>query len=92
MYFQAPRGSHGRHSLQFEGSAVYLLSRAFAVGVDYRTKPDNLAFAKEEDAMAAYLVWLPSKNVTLTAAAVDLGDIALQGRQQGLYLSLQVGF
>ncbi|WP_262690118.1 DUF3034 family protein [Kordiimonas aestuarii] len=88
--FGGPNG--GNHSVQFEGSAVYLLSRAFALGFDYRTKPDNLAFAEEDDAMAAYVAWLPGKHVTLTAAAVDLGDIALQGRQQGLYLSLQVGF
>ena len=86
-------GSAGKgHSVQFEGSAVYLLSPGFAVGFDYRTKPDNLAFAEEDDAMAAYIVWLPSKHVTVTGALTDLGDIALQGGQQGFYLSLQLGF
>lgn len=85
-------GPGGGHSLQFEGSAVYLLSRNFALGFDYRTKPDNLAFAKEDDAMAAYIVWLPSKHITVTGAYTDLGDIALQGGQQGFYLSLQLGF
>ncbi|WP_417464510.1 DUF3034 family protein [Kordiimonas sp.] len=88
--FGGPNGSN--HSLQFEGSVAYLLSRRFVLGFDYRTKPDNLAFAREQDAKAAYVVWLPSKHFTVTAAAVDLGDIALQGRQQGFYLSMQVGF
>lgn len=88
--FGGPNGSN--HSVQFEGSLAYLLSHNFVVGFDYRTKPDNLAFAQEQDAKAAYVVWLPSKHFTVTAAAVDLGDIALQGRQQGFYLSMQVGF
>jgi len=88
--FGGPNGT--ARSLQFEGSAAYLLSRHFVLGADYRTKPDNLAFAEEDDAMAAYVVWLPSKHFTVTAAYADLGKIALQGRQRGFYLSLQLGF
>ncbi|HRW30858.1 MAG TPA: DUF3034 family protein, partial [Emcibacteraceae bacterium] len=61
-------------------------------GIDFRTKPDNLAFAKEQDAMAVYLAYFFSKNLSVTIAGVDLGDIALQGRQRGFYLSLQAGF
>ncbi|WP_241493359.1 DUF3034 family protein [Kordiimonas lacus] len=88
--FGGPNGSS--RSLQFEGSVAYLLSRHFVLGADYRTKPDNLAFAEEDDAMAAYMVWLPSKHLTVTAAYTDLGKIALQGRQRGFYLSVQLGF
>ncbi|WP_286830487.1 MULTISPECIES: DUF3034 family protein [Kordiimonas] len=88
--FGGPNGSS--RSLQFEGSVAYLLSRHFVLGADYRTKPDNLAFAEEDDAMAAYVVWLPSKHLTVTAAYTDLGKIALQGRQRGFYLSVQLGF
>ncbi|MBA4801273.1 MAG: DUF3034 family protein [Euryhalocaulis sp.] len=80
------------YSAQFEGSAVMLLSRRWAVGADYRTKPDNLAFADEEDAAAAYLVFFPNKGVSLTLAGVDLGEVANQGGQAGVYFSLQVGF
>ncbi len=79
-------------SLEFEGSVAYLLSRKIVVGIDFRSKPNNLAFAEESDAFAAYLVWLPSKHYTITAGYTDLGKIALQGRQRGLYLSLQLGF
>ena len=34
---------------EFEGSAAYLFSRKFAVGVEYRTKPDNLSIAREDN-------------------------------------------
>ncbi|GLQ20712.1 hypothetical protein GCM10007854_16670 [Algimonas porphyrae] len=80
------------YSLQVEGSAVYMVSRHLVLGADYRTKPDNLAFAEEGDAMAAYAAWFPNKSVSFTLAAVDLGPIALQGRQQGVYGSVQLGF
>jgi len=76
---------------QLEGSAAYLLTRKLALGAEYRMKPDNLGFAKEDDAYDIFAAWFPSKNVSLTAAYVDLGDIALHGPQRGLYLSVQVG-
>lgn len=80
------------YTAQFEGSAAYMLSRKLVVGADYRTKPDNLAFAEEGDAKAAYVAWFPDKSVSFAVAAVDMGDIAGQGRQQGVYGSMQVGF
>ncbi|MEX0300259.1 MAG: DUF3034 family protein [Kordiimonas sp.] len=80
------------HSLEFEGSISYLLSKRIVIGADYRTKPDNLSFAKEEDSWAAYAVWLPSKHFSVTAAFVALGDIALHDNQGGFYLSIQTGF
>jgi len=76
---------------QLEGSAAYLLTRKLALGAEYRMKPDNLGFAEEDDAYDIFAAWFPSKNVSLTAAYVDLGDIALHGPQRGLYLSVQVG-
>lgn len=80
------------HSVQFEGSIAYLLSKNIVLGVDLRTKPNNLGFAKEEDSWATYAVWLPNKNFSVTAAYVHLGDIALHENQRGFYLSLQMGF
>lgn len=79
-------------SLQFEGSLAYMLRRNLILGADYRSKPDNLAFADEGDAAALYLAYFPNKNFSVTFAAVDLGDIALQGKQRGFYVSLQAGF
>ena len=80
------------YSVQGEFSLAYMFTPKLVAGIDYRTKPDNLAFAEEQDAKAAYLAYFVNKNLSLTIAAVDLGSIALQGRQRGLYTSLQAGF
>jgi hypothetical protein len=76
----------------FEGSVGYLLNRNLAVGAEYRTKPDNLGFAGEDDWFDVYAAWAPNRLVSVTAAYVDLGSIATFEDQRGLYLSLQVGF
>jgi len=83
---------HDGYSTQIESSAAFLFTRKLALGVEYRTKPDNLAFAKEQDAYDFFVAYFLNKNLSLTAAYVDLGDIALQGRQNGAYVSLQAGF
>lgn len=77
---------------QFEGSAAYLLSKRLAVGAEYRTKPSNLGFAKEDDWKDLFVAYALNKNLSVTAAYVDLGDIATFKNQRGLYLSLQAGF
>ncbi len=85
-------GKNDDYKLQFEGSVAYLLSRQLVLGVDYRTKPDNLAFAKEENAGDVFIAFFLNKNISLTAAYTMLGDIATQKDQNGLYVSLQAGF
>lgn len=80
------------YSIQFEGSAGMLLSRRLLVGGEYRTKPDNLGFAREQDAFDLFAAWAAHRHLTITAAYVDLGDIATVKGQNGLYLSAQVGF
>ena len=79
------------YSTQIEGSAAYLLSRKLAIGAEFRTKPDNLAVAHEGAAYDAFIAYAPCKNVSLTLAYVDLGNIVTR-KQTGTYLSLQVGF
>lgn len=83
-------GDKGR-SLQFEGSAAFQLSRRAVVGVEARTKPDNLGLGEDDwvDLFAAYAV---TDNVTVTAAYVDLGSIAMFENQRGAFLSAQVSF
>ena len=83
---------HGKRTAQFEGSAGFLLSPAILVGGEYRTKPDNLAFAEEDDAIDLFAAWNFQRNLTLTAAYADLGDIATVKNQRGLFVSLQAGF
>ena len=76
---------------QFEGSAALLLTRRLAVGVEYRTKPDNLGL-REDDWMDVFAAYAINKSVLITAAYADLGQIATFRGQRGLYLSLQAGF
>ncbi|MCC8468320.1 DUF3034 family protein [Xanthomonas phaseoli] len=75
-----------------EFSAAVVLSPSWAVGVEYRDKPNNLGFAREQAWADAFVAWFPSKHVSLTAAWADLGDIATLADQRGPYLSLQVAF
>ena len=80
-----------RYQAQFEGSAAMLLTRKLAVGVEYRTKPDNLGL-KEDDWMDVFAAYAVNKTLSITAGYADLGEIATFGGQRGLYLSLQAGF
>lgn len=79
-------------ALQFEGTLGYQFSRRLLVGGEYRSKPDNLGFAKEDDWATAYAAYALTKNLTATAAYVDLGSIATADRQRGGFLSLQAAF
>jgi hypothetical protein len=78
-------------TIQFEGSIVYLLSRQWAAGAEFRSKPDNLGIAHEDGAWDIFAAWFPTKNVSLTAGYVDLGNIVIANNQHGLYLSVQTG-
>lgn len=85
------------YSAEFEGTLAYLISRKFAVGAEYRTKPDNLAVDEEGDAWDVYAAWTPTKNISFLGAYVNLGEIlspltAETGDQDGAYLSFQIGF
>lgn len=80
------------HEAQFEGSVGWLLSRNLLVGAEYRTKPDNLSFAQEDDWFDIYAAWAINKQLSVTAAWADLGSIATFNDQRGLYLSFQAGF
>jgi len=81
-----------RYKAQFEGSVVYLLSRNLAIGAEYRMKPDNLGIAKEDDWKDIFIAWAPTKNISLTAAYVDLGNIVIRDDQKAFYISAQIGF
>ena len=79
-------------SAQFEGSAGWLATPSLLLGAEVRTKPDNLAFAREQRAIDAFAAWAVARHLSVTAAYVDLGDIATFRNQHGWYLSGQAGF
>lgn len=89
-----------------EVSVAYLLSKNWAVGAEYRAKPNNLedlgkaaglGSGLAEDAWRdVFVAWAPNKNVSLTLAYVDLGRIVpgvtAARNQSGYYLSAQFAF
>lgn len=80
------------YEVMAEGSAGVFLDRKWLVGMEYRQKPDNLSFAGESDWWDLFVAWVPDRRLAVTAALVNLGDIATLTDQQGLYLSLQGTF
>lgn len=84
--------SNGGYSLQFEGSAAWQLSRRLVIGGEYRSKPDNLGFAREDDWLDAFAAYALNQNLTATVAYTDLGSIATIDNQRGIFLSLQTAF
>ena len=71
---------------------VYLITKHFVIGGEYRTKPSNLGFAREQNAYDVFAAYAFNKNLSLTLAYANLGDVATFKNQNGLYVSLQAGF
>ena len=96
--FGGPDGH--RYRPEFEGSIAFLFRRDFVVGAEVRVKRGNLANPalnlREQVAFDVFAAYFPTKNVSITAAYVDLGQIVgaltANRRQSGGYLSLQAGF
>ena len=90
--FGGDRGDGMR--LMPEVSVAYLAHRKLALGAEYRRKPHNLGVDNEKAYYDAFVAWFPCKNLSLTAAYAELGDITVFNpkQQHGLYLSLQAGF
>ena len=93
----------GNYHVEPEVSLAYLLNRRLAVGGEYRAKPHNLSIDDESGAYDFFMAFFATRNVSLTAAYVDLGTIGAQiapaigstdyrTHQRGPYLSLQAGF
>ena len=74
-----------------EGSIAYLLRKDLAIGAEFRQKPDNLPF-KEDNWYDIFIAYAPTKNISLTLAYVELGNIVIKDKQKAPYLSVQVGF
>lgn len=83
---------NNNYQAEFEGSVGYLLTRKLVVGAEYRTMPDNLGFAKQDNWLDVFAAYTLNKNLSLTVAYADLGSIATFRNQRGVYLSLQAGF
>ena len=83
-------GDRGNRALVGEFSGAVLFTPSLAAGLEYRQKPDNLGFAREDAFRDIFVAWFPSKRFSAVAAYADLGSIATYAHQRGWYLSLQV--
>lgn len=90
-----------RHQPMAELSLAWLANRHWAIGAEWRMKPDNLnpsalgAGLKEGDWADLFVVWAPNKTVSFTLAHVALGPIVpavVPRHQRATYLSTQVAF
>lgn len=79
-------------SLLKEGSAAVSFNPRWAVGIEYREKPDNLSFAGESDWADVFLGYFPNKRLAVVLAYARLGEIATLDNQDGAYLSVQGSF
>lgn len=87
-------GGDKRHSysVQVEGSIAWQLSPKLAVGGEYRTKPNNLSIAREDDWYDAFVTYALNRHLTATVAYSDLGSIATVSKQRGVLFSLQASY
>lgn len=88
--FGGDRGA--RRTVQVESSLGYQFSRRLVAGVEFRSKPDNLGFARETDWKTGFVAYAIDRHLTATAAYVDLGAIATARHQRGAFFSLQAAF
>lgn len=83
---------HHGYSIQFEGSLAWQLSRRLAIGTEYRTKPNNLRIAREDDWHDAFATYALNRHLTATLAYADLGSVATVRGQRGVLFSLQAAY
>lgn len=105
-YGASAGGDESKYSLQPEFSAAYLVQKNLAVGAEYRFMRNKLETAGRaamlgdglhsdnwKDVFVAYTV---NKNLSLTVAYVDLGQIVpattMHDKQTGFYVSAQAAF
>lgn len=79
-----------RHEIVGEFSAGVFINRRWVIGAEYRQKPDNLSFAREDDWQDVFVGWFPNKRVAVIAAWAGLGSMAGLDNQDSVYLSLQL--
>ena len=75
-----------------EFSAGVFLCDKVLLGAEYRQKPDNLSAFQEQDFYDFFIAFVPNKRFSITAAYVDLGQIADKKDQTALYVSVQLSF
>lgn len=99
-------GGKTSYSWNPEVSAGMFLTDTVIAGGEYRAKPDNISNTvggfgiKEECAYSLFVAYLPNKNMAVTAAYINLGQVgpsqaavpAMSNKQDGISLRMQANF
>lgn len=81
---------HDDYRLSGEFSTALFLNPNWAVGAEFRHKPDNLHAIDESNWLDGFVAWFPNKRVNVALAYVNAGTIAGKNHQDGLYVSVNV--
>lgn len=82
-------GFGGEREIRAEASLGLFLRDDLVLGTEWRQKPGGLPGLEESDWRDVYLAWFPVRNLSVTAAWLDLGDVVVFDDQSGWYLSLE---
>jgi len=77
------------YSLRFETSAAIFLNDRLAIGMEYRSKPNNLSAFQEDSYKDLFVAFVPNKHIAFTLAYAKLGTITDKKSQDGIYFSVQ---
>lgn len=87
------------YKLALEGSLGLFLSPSVLVGFEFRDQPNQLAkqgglsaLAKTDTAYDVFVAYVPNKRFSITAAYVDVGNLPLQEKTDGAYVSIEASF
>ncbi len=78
------------YRLSGEFSTALFLNPNWAIGAEFRHKPDNLNAINESNWWDGFVAWFPNKRVNVALAYVNAGTIAGKNHQDGLYVSVNV--
>jgi hypothetical protein len=78
-----------QYRYMWETSAALLLTPNLAVGIEFRQKPNQLAFADEEHWRDVFVGWFLNRHLSVVGGYVDLGSIAGLTKQQGYYVAVE---
>lgn len=82
----------GGYDVVLEATTALFLNDRWAVGYEYRQKPDQLEAVSEHDWQDVFVGFFPGKHLSIVGAYVRLDEIAGLSGQDGWYLSIQAGF
>jgi Protein of unknown function (DUF3034) len=85
-------GTHDSYRLVGEVSTALFFNPQWALGLEYRQKPENLSGVDESDWRDVFVGWFPNAHVNVVLAYADLGSIANKPGQDGLFISVTGNF